>query len=101
MSGRRVGDTRDGVDHQLTVSVHRDLHTALGARFDQLVDGLLDLLLNVGHHRSLRVAVTGVDRSAGEDSSLDPQDLSGPPATHLVGLAPADARTVSGRRVHS
>jgi hypothetical protein len=49
-SGRRVGHTRDGVNHQLTVSVHRDLDASLRARLDQLVDGLLDLLLDVGHH---------------------------------------------------
>jgi hypothetical protein len=34
------------------VLVHRDLQAALGPGLDQLVDGLLNLLLNGSHDRS-------------------------------------------------
>src|SRR5215208_2654959 len=50
--GRRIGDACDGVDHQFAVSIHRDLLAPLDSRFDQLVNGLLNLLLNIGHYRS-------------------------------------------------
>src|SRR5215208_6056308 len=51
-SGCRVGDARDGVDHLLAAPVDGDLQSPLGSGLDQLVEGLLDSLLNVGHYRS-------------------------------------------------
>jgi hypothetical protein len=47
--GLRVGDASDGVGHLLTVPVDGDLQAPLGSRFDQPVDGFLDLLLKVVH----------------------------------------------------
>jgi len=52
-SGGGVGDAGDGVDHLLAAPVGGDLDAALGSRLDQLVDGLLDLLLHVAHDRLL------------------------------------------------
>jgi len=47
--GLRVGDASDGVNHLLAVPVDGDLQAPLGPRFDQPVDGFLDLLLKVVH----------------------------------------------------
>src|SRR4029450_2890589 len=47
--GVRVGAPRDGADHPLAVAVDGDLEPALGSGPDQLVDGLLHILLDVAH----------------------------------------------------
>src|SRR5215217_9358448 len=51
-SGFGVGNASDGVDHWLTIAVDGDLQTLLGSGLDEPVDGLLDLVLDVGHDRS-------------------------------------------------
>src|SRR5829696_3209038 len=48
---RRVSNAGDGVDYRFAVLVDGDLQATLGAGLDQLVDGFLDLLLNVVHDR--------------------------------------------------
>jgi hypothetical protein len=49
--GGRVGHPGDDVHHLLAVLVDGHLDAPLGARGDQLVDDLLDLLLELAHGR--------------------------------------------------
>jgi hypothetical protein len=51
-SGRGVGDARGGVDHLFALVVDGDLQSPLSPGLNQLVDGFLDSLLNVGHDQS-------------------------------------------------
>src|SRR5215217_4299367 len=48
---RRISNAGDGVDYRFAVLVDGDLQATLGFGLDQLVDGFLNLLLNVVHDR--------------------------------------------------
>src|SRR6266566_2114491 len=67
-SGGGVGDAGDGVDHLLAVPVHGHLQAALGSGLDQLVDGLLHLLLKVVHDPLLSFPLASAVQAASAQS---------------------------------
>ena len=62
-----------GVEHLLAMLVDGDLQTPLGSGLDELVDGFLDLLLNVAHDRcpSQSPYSLSISRATSDRSSLN------------------------------